>query len=62
MPMPTVESIKQAIEDAETKMMEIAIFLSRDSVQESQLSIYTLQYKVCEETIYTKKRLLTQIK
>lgn len=61
MAMPTAESIQQAIEDAETKMMEIAIYLGRDSIQESQLSIYTLQYKVCEETINTKKRLLANI-
>lgn len=61
MAIQTAESIKKAIEDAEHKMMEIAIFLSRDSVQESQLSIYTLQYKVCEETIGTKKRILANI-
>lgn len=61
MAIQTAASINKAIEEAEHKMMEIAIFLSRDSVQESQQSIYTLQYKVCEETICTKKRLLANI-
>lgn len=61
MAIQTAASIKQEIEAAEHKMMEIAMFLSRDSVQESQLSIYTLQYKVCEETVCTKKRLLAHV-
>lgn len=62
MVIQTAVSINKDIEDAEHKMMEIAMFLSRDSVQESQLSIYTLQYTICEEAICAKKRLLATLK
>ena len=61
MAIQTPESIRRDIEEAENKMAEIAIYLGRDSIQESQLSVFTLQYKVLDTTIETKKRLLAKM-